>query len=275
MIEANSNLLNQWGGMLIDFAPTLVLAAVTLIIGLFLAKALGNIVAKSLSQKSVDPSLGKFLASITSTTFKIVVFISVLGILGIKTTSFIAILGSAGLAIGLALQGSLSNFAGGVIILLLKPFRVGDVITAQGFTGSVESINVFTTKLKTPDNKVIYIPNAPLANGAITNISEEKTRRVDFTFGIGYGDNLKDAKNIILNTIKADSRVLQEPAPFIAVSELADSSVNFVVRVWTKAEDYWGVHFDGIENVKLALDENKISIPYPQTDIHVTQFVKQ
>jgi small conductance mechanosensitive channel len=256
---------------LVTLGTNIGLALVTLILGLGVASWVTKLVSKALTRKNVDISLAKFLSSIVGVLLKVVVFLSVLGILGIKTTSFIAILGSAGLAVGLALQGSLSNFAGGVLIIILKPFKVGDVIEAQGHVGCVDEVNIFVTKLKTPDNKVILIPNGPLANGSIVNITAEPTRRVDFTFGVGYGDDLRKAKEVIQKTILADSRVLQDPAPFIAVSELADSSVNFVVRVWAKTEDYWGVYFDGLENVKLALDENQISIPFPQTDLYIKE----
>ncbi len=251
-------------------APKILLALVTLVVGLYIAGMLGRLFEKGLQKKKVDTAVSHFLSGIVSICLKAAVCLSFLGILGVQTTSFIAVLGSVGLAFGLALQGSLSNLAGGVLLIILKPFRAGDVIEAQGCIGKVESITIVYTKLRTPDNRILTIPNGPLANGVINNITSQPTRRVDFTFGVGYGDDLKKAKEVILNTIKKDPRVISEPAePFIAVSALADSSVNFVVRVWTKSDDYWGVHFDGIENVKIALDENGISIPFPQRDVHV------
>jgi small conductance mechanosensitive channel len=189
--------------------------------------------------------------------------------LGVQMTSFIAILGAAGLAVGLALQGSLANFAGGVLLLLFKPFKVGDFIEAQGFSGSVNAIQVFNTVLKTPDNKTIIIPNGNLSNGAITNFTAEKNRRVDWTFGIGYSDDIKKAKEILVQLIKSDPRILDEPEAMVALSELGDSSVNFVVRAWVKLEDFWGVYFDIQEKVKLTFDEQGISIPFPQRDVHV------
>ena len=253
----------------LNYMPTLLSGLALLFIGLFLASMLSKLFESSMNKKEIEKSLVTFLVSAVKITLKIAVFISVLGVLGIQTTSFIALLGSAGLAVGLALQGSLANFAGGVLILFLKPFKVGDVITAQGFTGSVDAISLFITCLKTPDNKRILLPNGPLSNGSIVNISSEPTRRVDFTFGVGYEDNLKEAKDLILKTITSDSRVLLEPKAFIAVSELADSSVNFTVRVWAKKEDYWGIYFDGIENVKIELDKNNFNIPYPQTTVHL------
>ena len=254
----------------IIFAPKALLAIVTLIVGLYIAGMVARLFEKLLNKKDVDVTVSTFLSTIIRVCLKAAVCLSVLGVLGVQTTSFIAVLGSIGLALGLALQGSLSNFAGGVLLIILKPFKTGDVIEAQGCVGKVESISIVYTKLRTPDNRILTIPNGPLANGVINNITSQKTRRVDFTFGVGYGDDLKKAKEVILDTIKSDTRIINDPAePFIAVSALADSSVNFVVRVWTKSEDYWGVHFDGIENVKLALDKNGISIPFPQRDVHV------
>lgn len=195
--------------------------------------------------------------------------ISVVTILGISTTSFVAIIGAAGLAVGLALQGGLANFAGGVLILIFKPFKVGDVLEAQGYTGKVHEIQVFNTILKTPDNKTIIIPNGGLSNGSMVNYSTEPTRRVDMTFGIGYSDDIAKAKSVLQKLIDSDSRILKDPAPMIVVSELADSSVNFAVRTWCNAADYWGIFFDMQEKVKLEFDKENISIPYPQTDVHV------
>lgn len=264
--ESLQNMIMSKG---VALAPKIILAIVTLIVGLYIAGIIKKVFIKTLQKKDVDAAVQNFLGSVVGVLLKVAVCLSVLGILGVQTTSFIAVLGSVGLAVGLALQGSLSNLAGGVLLITLKPFRSGHVIEAQGVVGTVESISMVYTKLRTPDNRILTIPNGPLANGVINNISSQSTRRVDFTFGVGYGDDLKKAKEVIFNTIKNDSRVLSEPQPFIAVSELADSSVNFVVRVWSKSEDYWGVHFDGIENVKLALDESGISIPFPQRDVHV------
>ncbi len=200
---------------------------------------------------------------------KVLLVISVVSMLGVQMTSFIAMLGAAGLAVGLALQGSLANFAGGVLLLLFKPFKVGDFIEAQSFTGTVNAIQVFNTVLKTPDNKTIVIPNGNLSNGAITNFTAEKNRRVEWNFGIGYADDLKKAKEILTQLVKSDSRILNEPESLVAISELGDSSVNFVVRAWVKLEDYWSVNFDMKEKVKLTFDEQGISIPFPQRDVHV------
>ena len=190
---------------------------------------------------------------------------------GIETTSFVAILGAAGLAVGLALQGSLANFAGGVLILMFKPFKVGDLIEAQGFIATVKEIQIFNTILKTADNRIVIIPNGSLSNGSMVNINQESTRRVDFVFGIGYEDDIDKAKSILNTLADNDSRVLKDPAKVIVLSELADSSVNFTVRLWAKTEDYWGVYFDMQEAVKKSFDQQGISIPYPQQDVHMHQ----
>ena len=255
--------------LIIQYAPKVLLAIITLVIGLWVIKFIVKGIKKGLEKSKVDESLKKFLTSLFSTLLKILLFISVASMIGIETTSFVAIMGAAGLAIGFALQGSLGNFAGGVLILLFKPFKVGDFIDAQGYMGSVKAIQIFNTILKTPDNKTIIIPNGGLSSGSITNFSTEPTRRVDMTFGIGYGDDLKKAKEALNNIVNADSRVLKDPAPMVVVSELADSSVNFAVRVWVNAADYWGVFFDTHETVKLEFDKKGISIPFPQQDIHL------
>ena len=189
--------------------------------------------------------------------------------LGIETTSFVAILGAAGLAVGLALQGGLANFAGGVLILIFKPFKVGDFIDAQGHAGVVSEITVFTTVLKTPDNKTIIIPNGALSNGSMVNYSTEEKRRVDMVFGIGYGDDIAKAKQVLKRIVDEDERVLKDPAPQIVVAELADSSVNFNFRVWCTGSDYWSIYFDMNEKVKLEFDKEGVSIPFPQRDVHL------
>ena len=197
--------------------------------------------------------------------------ISVASMVGIATTSFVAVLGAAGLAIGLALQGSLSNFAGGVLILIFKPFKVGDLIEGGGHLGVVKEIQIFNTILTTADNRRVIIPNGVLSNNSLININVEPTRRVDFVFGIGYGDDIKKTKEILQRLADADSRVLKDPAPTIVLSELADSSVNFTVRLWVNTADYWGVYFDTHEAVKVAFDAEGISIPFPQQDVHMHQ----
>jgi len=209
------------------------------------------------------------LLGLISVILKVMLIISVASMIGIQMTSFIAVLGAAGLAVGLALQGSLANFAGGVLILFFKPYKIGDFIDASGFMGSVKEIQIFNTILKTPDNKTIIIPNGTLSNASITNFSTEETRRVDMTFGIGYSDDIQKAKNILESLLKNDSRVLNDPAYMIVVSELADSSVNLVVRAWCNSADYWNIYFSMQERVKLEFDKQGISIPFPQRDVHV------
>lgn len=254
-----------------DYAPKFLLAIFTLIIGLWIIKLIIKSLDKVMNRANVDDSLRKFFRSLLSILLKVILLISVASMVGIELTSLIAVLGAAGLAVGLALQGSLSNFAGGVLILLFRPFRVGDFIDAQGNLGKVESIQVFNTILKTPDNKTIIIPNGPLAGGSITNFSTEAKRRVDMTFGIGYSDDLKKAKEVLKKLINDDNRVLKEPEPVIAVNELGDNSVNFVVRAWCNSADYWSIYFDMQENVKLEFDKEGISIPFPQRDVHIYQ----
>jgi len=259
----------------IDFAwnviPGFLLALIVLIIGLWIIKLIVKGVNKAMEKSDVEISLRKFLLSLTSIGLKALLLISVASMIGIATTSFIAVLGAAGLAVGLALQGSLANFAGGVLILLFKPFKVGDVIETQGFTAKVDEIQIFNTIMKTPDNKTIIVPNGPVSNGSIVNYSIEPQRRVDFTFGIGYEDDIAKAKSVLNQLITEDTRVLQDPAPVVVLSELADSSVNFAVRAWVKAADYWNLYFEMQEKVKLAFDKNNISIPYPQQDVHIHQ----
>ncbi len=254
----------------IEYAPQLLLAVLTLIIGLWIINRLLNLTDKSL-QKKFDPTLTKFIHSLASVMLKALLLISVASMIGIETTSFIAVLGAAGLAIGLALQGNLSNFASGVLILTFKPFRVGDVIDGAGYVGTVREIQIFTTVLMTPDNRKVIIPNSNLANNPLINIGAEATRRVDMLFGIGYGDDIDKAKDVIKSIIEADARILKDPAPLVVVSELADSSVNITVRTWVATADYWGVYFDMHETVKKKFDQEGISIPFPQRDVHLYQ----
>jgi small conductance mechanosensitive channel len=250
------------------YAPKLLLAILTLIIGMWLINRLLGFSDRALSKK-FDPTLTQFVHSLASVGLKAVLLISVASMVGIATTSFIAILGAAGLAVGLALQGNLSNFASGVLILVFKPFKAGDVIDGGGYIGTVREIQIFTTVLMTPDNRKVIIPNSNLSNNPLINISAESTRRVDMVFGIGYGDDIDKAKAAIQSLIDADSRILKEPASLVVVSELADSSVNFTVRTWVNTADYWGVYFDMHEKVKKRFDQEEISIPYPQQDVHM------
>jgi small conductance mechanosensitive channel len=255
-------------GLVSVYAIKIVFALVIFFIGKRLARFASNIVTKMLKRSNVDEMLTIFLSNVTYGLGIAVVVLAALGQLGVETTSFIAILGAVGLAVGLAFQSTLSNISAGVMLIIFRPFKLGDFIEAGGVTGTVEELNLFNTVFKTGDNKVIIVANSNVIGGNIVNYSKKDTRRVDFTFGIGYDDDLKLAKDTLLQIVNSDNRVLKDPAPFVAVSELADSSVNFVVRVWVKSEDYWGVNFDTIEKVKLVFDEKNISFPYPQIDIH-------
>lgn len=264
---------NEHSSQLIDliwtWGPKILTALLTLIIGLWIIGFIVKSIGKGMEKRNMDPSLRPFLRSLISTILKVMLFISVIGMVGIEATSFVAVLGAAGLAVGLALQGTLQNFSGGVIILLLKPFKVGDWIDTGSYAGTVHAIQIFNTFLKTPDNKTIIIPNGGLANSSLTNFSAEPRRRVDWTFGVGYGDSTQKTRDTLMELINADSRILKDPEPFIAVSELGDSSVNFVVRVWVEAADYWGVFFDMNEKVYNKFNEVGLNIPFPQMDVHV------
>ena len=262
------DILRQWAT---TYSPLLIKALLVFVIGLWLSSRATKLLAKFFRKKEYDLTLERFILSLVSMTLKVIVGLCVLDILGIAITSFIAVLGAAGLAIGMALSGSLSNFAGGAMILIFKPFRVGEVIDGAGHIGKVYEIGIFNTVLKTPDNKTIIIPNAALATNSLTNYSTEAERRVDLVFGIGYDDDLKLAKRLISDLIEADKRILngEDRDPFVRLGEMADSSLNITVRAWVKAEDFWDVYFDMLEQVKDAFDANSISIPYPQQDVHL------
>ena len=241
-------------------------------IGKYIAKWLTNITLKSMNKTGqIDETLEKFLSSVIYGILLVLVTLSALSKVGVETTSFIAILGAVGLAVGLAFQSTLSNISAGVMIIIFKPIKIGEFVDAGGAMGTIEEINIFNTMMKTGDNKVIIISNSNIIGGNITNFSRKDTRRVDITFGIGYDDDLKLAKETLIQILNEDKRVLKDPAAFVAVSELADSSVNFVTRSWVKSGDYWGVYFDTLEKVKLVFDEKGISIPYPQMDVHSKQ----
>ena len=264
-----NQILNQFTEHAITYGQRLLGAIVVLVIGLWVVKYLIKAFVKMLDRSNTDISLKPFLKGIVSATLKIMLGISVLGMLGIEMTSFIAILASAGLAIGMAFSGTLQNFAGGIMILVFKPFKVGDFIDAQGHMGAVSEIQIFNTILKTPDNKTIIIPNGALSNSSMTNYTTEDKRRVDWTFGIAYGDDVDKAKAIIKKLCDADSRIQNSPELFIAVSELADNSVNFAVRAWVNTSDYWAVFFELNENVYKTFNKEGINIPFPQMDIHL------
>jgi small conductance mechanosensitive channel len=262
--EMINELLSIW-------APKALMALITLIVGWIVINIFSSWLKRLLGVRHIDETLVPFLVSLSKNLLRILLLISVASMLGIATTSFVAVVGAAGLAVGLALQGSLSNFAGGVLLLVLRPFKVGDVIEAQGFTAKVKAIHIFSTHLVTADNKEIILPNGPLANGPIVNFSSFETRRVDMLFGISYSDNIKKAKEIILSCAKDDERILKDPEPVVIVSQLADSSVNLSARLWVKKDDYWDVYFEYQEMIKSKFDENQISIPFPQMDVSVTQ----
>ncbi len=251
-----------------EVGPSLLLAIVTLFIGLRIIKVINKNIRKSLNKSTADPTLAPFLSNVIGALLKVVLFVSVASMVGIKTTSFVAILGAAGLAVGLSLQGSLSNFAGGVLILMLKPFKVGDFITAAGYSGTVEEIQIFYTKLTTPQNRQITIPNGALSNNSLTNFSAKEQVRLDIPVGISYDADIKQAKEV-LKGLLTDERILQDPEPQILVTELADNSVNLSLRIWVMAADYWPLNFDMLERIKYALDNAGIGIPYPQRDVHV------
>ena len=264
-----SSLLDKVYELLTVYGIKVVAAVAIFIVGRWVAKAIANFIKKMMTKSNTDETLVKFVGNLSYVALLAFVIIAALNQLGIQTTSFIAILGAAGLAIGLALQGSLGNFAAGVLMIIFKPFKVGDFIEGSGVAGTVEEIQIFTTQLKTPDNKTIIVPNAKMTGDNITNYTGKGTRRVDFVFGIGYEDDIDKARKLIQGIIEEDNRVLKDPAPMVAVSELADSSVNFVARAWTSADDYWGFYFDTTEKVKKQFDAERISIPYPQRDVHV------
>jgi small conductance mechanosensitive channel len=249
-----------------------VLAAIAIfIVGRWVAKAIKNLIRRMMEKADVDDTLTGFVTNLGYVALLAFVIIAALNQLGIQTTSFIAVLGAAGLAIGLAMQGSLSNFAAGVLMIIFRPFKAGDFIEGGGTAGVVEEIQIFTTQLKTPDNRTIIVPNSKMMGDNITNYSAKGTRRVDMVFGIGYEDDIDKAREIIMDILQNDERILKDPAPVVLLSELADSSVNFTARPWAAASDYWGVFFDTTEAVKKRFDAEGISIPFPQRDVHVYQ----
>lgn len=255
--------INQIKELIVKYSPDIFTAAAMLIVGLIAIKIIINTSKKLLKKGGIDDTLQEFLGNLISWVLKILLFITVIAKLGIETASFTAILAAAGLAVGLALQGSLANFAGGVLIMIFKPIKVGDLIQTQGETGVVKKIEIFTTKLTGLSNKEIIIPNGALSNGNIINFSTEGTRRVDLTFGVSYDADIKQTKEVLMKVLTSHPKVLKDPAPGVTVSELADSSVNFAVRPWCNNEDYWNVYFDITESTKIALDNAGIEIPYP------------
>lgn len=263
--------IETYGQKLIDFLPSLIGATLLLLIGMWLIRMINRVVNNFFDKKDYDPTLENFIASLINWGLKILLFVLVVTQLGVESTSLVAIIGAATLAVGLSLQGSLANFAGGILILLLKPFKVGDFISAQGIDGTVKEISIFNTKLTTFGNQRAIIPNGKLSNDNIINYSSEGIRRENLTFGIGYDDNIKQAKEILLNLVTEQETVLktEDRMPTVAVAELAESSVNLTLRYWAKNEDFWNLRWLILEEGKARLDAVGISIPYPQRDIHL------
>jgi small conductance mechanosensitive channel len=256
-------------GTIVNFGKNLVIALVIFYVGRLVINIVVRGLRKMMQRQQVDKTLETFVCNLVRMALLVVVVIAAIGALGIQTTSLIAIFGAAGLAVGLALQGSLSNFAAGVLIVLFRPYRVGDYIEAAGIAGTVEQVQILTTILATPDNKQIIVPNSQVMNSVITNYSAKDTRRVDMVVGVSYSDDLDKVRAILEDLVAADDRILDEPRCQIAVHTLADSSVNFVVRPWVKSSDYWGVWFDLTEAVKKRFDAEGVSIPFPQQDVHL------
>jgi len=278
-IEA-SKLMTKAGELALAYVPKFLLAIIVLYVGFKFSNYLGKLIGKILEKNKIDPSLKPFLEGIIGTMLKLIVIVASLGMMGIETTSFVAVLGAAGLAVGLALQGSLSNFAGGVLILVFRPFNAGDFIQAQNFSGTVKEIQILYTILNTTDNKVVIIPNGALAGGNIINFSREKLRRVDFNIGVAYNSKIEHVKKVVENIILSQEEVIKDDEDrkyLIRLGELADSSINFTIRVWVKKEDYWDVYFDMTEKIKTEFDKENIEIPFPQRDLNVKglEFLKK
>lgn len=277
MQDSFSNLINtlsdqaQWHSLIVEWGQNIVLALLIFFFGKAIINLLIKILKTGLIKAQVDPMLTNFIVSVSKSLLLLLVIIAALTQLGVSTTSLVALIGAAGLAVGLALQNSLQNFAAGVMLLVFKHFNVGDFVEVAGNSGVVEAVGIFSTTLRSGDNKTLIIPNGTIYSGSITNFSTKPTRRVDMTFGIGYDDDLQKAKTILEELVQSDERVLQDPAPVIALSELGDSSLNFIVRPWVNSGDYWKVYWDMNEKVKLAFDNAGISIPYPQMDVHLHQ----
>jgi small conductance mechanosensitive channel len=262
-------ILEQSQGLIVEYSLKVFAALAIYVIGRLIAKLIAKGILKALKSRSIDDTVASFIHNLTYGALYVFVIIAALSQLGIQTASFIIIIGAAGLAIGLALQGSLSNFASGVLMIIFRPFKIGDYVEAGGQSGTVEDIQIFCTQLKTPDNKVVIIPNSAIMDDSIVNYSSKEIRRVDLKIGVSYDAYLPDVKALLTKTVAANTKVLHTEGYKIAALELGDSSVNFVVRVWAKTPEYWDVYFELIESIKLALDENNIGIPYPQMDIHV------
>lgn len=266
-----NNWLSNNSDILLQYSVNIIAAVLILFLGNILVKVLAGSVSKILQRKKMDTAIVEFIHGLVRYLLFIIVLIAALSRIGVQTASVVAVLGAAGLAVGLALQGSLSNFAAGILIVAFRPFKSGDYVEVSGVAGSVQSIQIFQTVLKTPDNKMIVVPNSAIIGGAITNYSRYPYRRVDLVIGVSYSANLQKTKEILRATVENESRVMKDMDITIGVNALADSSVNFVVRPWVKTEDYWGVYYDLLQHIKEALDENGIEIPFPQMDVHLNQ----
>lgn len=256
-------------GFVVEKGPGILGALITLLIGLWIVGKIGSAIRKAMSRSKMDEMLANFLAGIVGMLLKVILFVTVLGMVGVETTSFAAILAAAGFAVGMAMSGTLGNFAAGVMLLLFRPFQKGDFVEAGGHSGVVEEITVFMTQMRTGDNKQILVPNASITSGSITNYSAKDTRRIDLVVGIGYDDDIKKTHDVLNRILDANGYVLKDPNWTVAVSELGDNSVNFVVRPWVKTADYWACRFELIETIKLTFDQEGISFPYPQRDVHL------
>lgn len=269
-VEQLVKMSEAWLPVALEYGGKLTLALITMLVGWWLISKLTRSIDRLLNMRQVDRALSSFICSLAGIVLKVLLLVSVASMIGVETTSFIAVIGAAGLAIGLALQGSLANFAGGVLIMLFRPFRAGDWIEAQGVSGSVDSIQIFHTTLKTADNKVVIVPNGSLSNGHITNYSRESTRRVDINLGIDYSSDIKQAREVLLE-IARDPRVRQDPAPVVFVTGLGDSAINLSLRIWVATPDFWPVTFGFTELAKERLTEAGIGIPFPQRVVHLVQ----
>lgn len=271
MNEQMQDYLEQAYDFIVQYGVKVLVAIVVLIVGLWIIKRIVKTTDRLMTKRDVNVSLRGFLKSLISILLKVMLVISIAEMVGLKTTSFIAVLGAAGLAVGLALQGTLANFAGGVMILLFKPFKVGDLIVSQGHLGTVKEIHIFVTILLTPENKTVILPNSAVSSNDIVNYTTEGVIRVDMDFGISYSSNIKTAKDTLMDILVNHPKVLKDPAPFVGVKELADSAVTLAVRPYAKPTDYWTVYFDVYEAGKLALDKAGVTIPFPQMDVHLNK----
>lgn len=274
-IGENISMVSAWvtdnSDLLLQYGVNIISALLILFIGNIVVKGIAGSVAKVLKKRQMDKAVVEFISALVRYTLFVIVLIAALGRVGVQTASVVAVIGAAGLAIGLALQGSLSNFAAGVLIVAFRPFKSGDYVEIGGVAGSVESIQIFQTILTTPDNKMVVVPNGSVIGSPITNYSRHETRRIDHVIGVSYNADLKKTKQVISEVLAADERVLKSPAPTIGVVALADSSVNFVVRPWVKTSDYWDVYFDSLQAIKERLDSEGIEIPFPQMDVHLNK----